>query len=511
MPNNLIVGNDGSNTLDGTAGDDLIYGFNPDGPQGQVNSIAATRVATGLTQPLFAAAPPGDPTGCSSSRRPGRSRSSISTRSRFCATPFLDVSTQIVDRRRAGPARPRVRSGLRPERLFLRQPDQHQRRHGDPPLPGLRPIPNMADAGERARSSSRSTSRTPANHKAGWLGFGPDGYLYAALGDGGGGGDPFNNGAEPRTACSARCCGSTSMRTHFPATHSQLRHPGRQSVRRRDGSRRDLGAGPAQSLAAELRPRARRPLHRRRRPGRLGGDRPRPVRAPTTAGTTTRARTHSRAATPLTGGTLTFPDPFLRPQRRPVDHRRLRLSRRRARACTATISSPTSSPRKVFTLRFNGTAWVATDRTAQITPTPARSTIPSSFGEDGRGNLYVVDFDGEVFRLTPNVTSADQGDTLNGLGGNDMLFGGSGNDTLDGGGDDDTVYGGPGDDMLLPGSGHDLLFGDAATIRWAAGPTAAMTPMTAVQATTPSRWCRKRHPERRHRPDRLNGGAGGIG
>ena len=31
------------------------------------------------------------------------------------------------------------------------------------------------------------------NHKAGWIGFGQDGFLYVALGDGGGGGDPGEN------------------------------------------------------------------------------------------------------------------------------------------------------------------------------------------------------------------------------------------------------------------------------------------------------------------------------
>ena len=57
------------------------------------------------------------------------------------------------------------------------------------------------------------------------------------------------------------------------------------------------------------------------------------------------------------------------------------------------------------------------------------------------------------------MLSADQADTLLGLGGDDVLFGGSGDDLLNGGGGGDELQGGPGADVLVGASGGDTLVG----------------------------------------------------
>ena len=115
----------------------------------------------------------------------------------------------------------------------------------------------------------------------------------------------------------------------------------RQPVRRAAagcGTARDLGVRAAQSVALQLRRsgarRHRRAGHRRRRPGRMRRDRLRAARsaaAATTAGATAKART----TTSRRGRRRLLPliDPIHEYDRDvgPVDHRRLRLSRPRAR------------------------------------------------------------------------------------------------------------------------------------------------------------------------------------
>ena len=59
------------------------------------------------------------------------------------------------------------------------------------------PDPDRADAGSEFRIFG--VDQPAANHNGGMLAFGPDGYLYAGLGDGGGGGDTYHNGQNPAT------------------------------------------------------------------------------------------------------------------------------------------------------------------------------------------------------------------------------------------------------------------------------------------------------------------------
>lgn len=71
---------------------------------------------------------------------------------------------------------------------------------GDSVIARYRIRPDNPDLADPSSEAVVLTQRQPfANHNAGQLAFGPDGYLYLGFGDGGGARDPQNNGQNPRT------------------------------------------------------------------------------------------------------------------------------------------------------------------------------------------------------------------------------------------------------------------------------------------------------------------------
>lgn len=151
------------------------------------------QVATGLTRPLFVDAPAGD------SRvfiveQPGRIR--ILSGGTLLPEPFLDISDLVS----SGGERGLLGLAFHPDyaangRFYVDYTDLA----GDTRIGEYRVGADPARA-ERAGGRVIITVDQPAaNHNGGMLAFGPDGYLYIGLGDGGGGGDPYRNGQQPGT------------------------------------------------------------------------------------------------------------------------------------------------------------------------------------------------------------------------------------------------------------------------------------------------------------------------
>jgi glucose/arabinose dehydrogenase len=138
-------------------------------------------------QPTYLAAPPGDTRRRFVVERPGRIVVVRDGRTR----PFLDIRSQVSTEGEGGLlsmafAPDYARSG----RFYVYYTDTR----GYPTIAQYR---RAAGSAERVAAGSKrivlSVAHHNFNHKGGQIQFGPDGKLYAAFGDGGGGGDPDHN------------------------------------------------------------------------------------------------------------------------------------------------------------------------------------------------------------------------------------------------------------------------------------------------------------------------------
>jgi glucose/arabinose dehydrogenase len=464
---NLIIGGDGGQSLQGTGGADLIYGFDPNGGAAQASSIQALRVAPGFDQPLFATAVPGDQNRLFVVEKTGHIDIvdlSAEDAGVFSVkpTPFLNVSSQISTAGEGGLLGlafdpDYAHNGFFYVNLINTAGDTEIRRYQ------VSSNPDVANAASASLVIRIDQPDGVTNHKAGWLGFGPDGYLYAALGDGGGGGDPFHNGQNLNSLL-GKMLRLDIHGDSFPADPTRnyaiptdnpfvgkpgadeiwgygLRNPWRDTFDRATGQFiiADVGQGKWEEVDI----------------GQAGAnygwnlfEGPEAFTSGASAAGLTPpifSYDHSVGISITGGYVYRGPSEQLQGQYFYSDF----------------------GSGLIATLQFVNGQWISTTRTAQVVTNAGRIDNPSSFGEDARANLYIVDIaDGEVFRLTPTGTSLDGADIIAAGAGDDMVFAGAGddnvkgqagNDTLNGMNGNDTLDGGPGNDIVTGGAGDDRL------------------------------------------------------
>jgi glucose/arabinose dehydrogenase len=151
--------------------------------------LAVEGVVNGLSSPLHLTAPAGDAR-LFIVERPGRIR--IVRNGFLLATPFLDISSRVSTAGEGG----LLSMAFDPQYasngfffIYFTDPS------GDVAVERFQVSSGNADvANPEALRIITIAHRTFTNHKGGLVAFGPDGYLYLAPGDGGGGGDSLGNG-----------------------------------------------------------------------------------------------------------------------------------------------------------------------------------------------------------------------------------------------------------------------------------------------------------------------------
>ena len=169
-------------------------------PPPQPTGIQVTRVYPALTftNPVLAVQPPGDDARWFVVEQAGRVLAFDNLATVTATSEFIDITARVQD----GGERGLLGMAFDPQfasngRVFL----HYTRDNGQ--LQSVLAAYTSPDAGATLDPASESILLTVDqpfdNHNGGHLAFGPDGMLYMALGDGGSGGDPQDNAQNTRT------------------------------------------------------------------------------------------------------------------------------------------------------------------------------------------------------------------------------------------------------------------------------------------------------------------------
>jgi glucose/arabinose dehydrogenase len=354
-------------------------------------TLAAQLVASGFQNPLDLQVPPGERARLFVVEQAGRIR--IIRGGSVVSPAFLDIVARVG----SGGERGLLGLAFHPDyasngRFYVNYTD----RSGDTHVSEFRASSQNPDLADAASEREVMFVRQPfANHNGGGLAFGPDGMLYIGLGDGGSGGDPMNNGQRLDTRLGKLLRVDvnltpfgvpaenpfTSQRGALPEIWAYgLRNPWRFSFDRATGDLYigDVGQNAAEEIDFAAAPLAARGLN-------FGwnvmeGTRCfRPASGCSSAGLTLPVLDYGRSdGFSVTGG---------------VVYRGCRMP---GYAGTYFYGDYGSGIIRSFRIQ-NGRAEDRRDWTSAL----RGIRNPSSFGIDAEGEVYVVDYDGEVYRIVP--------------------------------------------------------------------------------------------------------------
>jgi Ca2+-binding RTX toxin-like protein len=450
--NDVLLGTDGADFIDGLSGDDVIFGHKAANTSPFAGTIQAVRVGTGFSGAVTALSAPDD------------------------SNHLYVIQKDTGQIRILDPA-----TGN--STLFLDIPDGDFSGGGEQGVLGLAFHPNYAvndrffvhvvntDGNVEVREYQRTSPNhadpstkeviitiphpTFANHNGGTVVFGPDGFLYISIGDGGGGNDPFGN-AQNKDSLLGKILRIDVDNDAFPGDPTRnyanpntnpfvgqdgadevwaygLRNPFRITF---DSATGDLYIGDVgQSAREEI----------DFQPAGVGGrnygwDVMEGNLGPQMPGFVLPIFDYGRnVGTTVTGGYV-YRGPHA--------------------GFDGSYFFTDFGSGRIWTLKVvNGQATSVTERTEQFVSATGPVQLVSSFGVDGSDNLYMVGLLGDIYRIDPSSLAGDVGDVLMGGDGNDRLYGGAGNDRLYGGTDNDQLSGGFGIDRLDGQSGVDTMRG----------------------------------------------------
>ncbi len=449
-----INGDNGSNALVGTDAADVIYGF---APHAAGASISAAQVAAGFNMPTAVVAAPDDPDHLFVVESKGLVKTVDLATGQVLSTPFLDLSPEVLATGEQGLLGfafdpDYAANGYFYVYMSTKTTDgtvggdveiRRYTRSADNPL--------AVDPGSRHLIKTIDFPDNTTEHRGGWIGFGPDGYLYAAVGDG-------------------------------RKTPQTLKHP-LGKILRLDVHHDDYPDDPGRNYAV--------PLDNPSAIDGIAGD------ATGTGIYAAGFRNPWKASfDPVTGA-------FYIADVGTNKYEEINLGRAGANygwSQTEGAFDPAAYPdytnpvytfahgtgsyvvggyvyrgqedafhgqyffadggrSTVWTMDTDQNAWSVSDVTADIKDNYSRFGIPGAFGEDALGNLYVATFRGDLIRLSPQSVSVDQADVIDAGGGDDIVYAGAGDDKVLGGAGDDVLNGMAGNDTLDGGSGSDRMLG----------------------------------------------------